>query len=260
MRRFLPFPPGIALTALFALAASSPSFAQQPAAVSGVVTNAAGQPLAGASVFSGTGSQQIATITGVDGRFQIATSTNVLHAGLDGYEPLTLLIKPPAGDLRLELLPLTGTLLAPACGPPPTDHDVVRLGTPGLGLEFTVSRKGWTLHDLGQGDLHEYVVAQKHSRAQLILWFGANAVSPTPEDHYFLESSSFAQHVLVAADPGAAGPPHAIGIDSSGTFSDGSLWRHLATPASGATYDHATPADAALFDAIISTLCVSPAS
>jgi hypothetical protein len=251
-----------ALLTLFALAAVPRSFAQMPAPVSGVVTNPAGQPLDGVSVFSGTGTRPYATTTGTDGRFQLANSTTVLHAELDGYQPLTLLINPPADDLRIQLrpialAPLSGTILAPSCAPiPPNERDIQRLGAGQLGLQFDVPRKGWDLRDLGQGDLHEYVLAPRHSRDQLTLWFGASAIRPTPEDHFFLESSSFAQRAVVVA--GTDGPPRSIGIDSYGTFPDGTLWRHLATPGSGATYDHATPHDAALFDMIIASLCVSP--
>lgn len=251
---------------LFVLAITAPLLAQQPAPVSGVVTTAAGQPLAGVTVSSGTGTHPDATTTGADGRFQLASSTNVLHATLDGYQPLTVLIAPSAGDLRLQLTaitlsPLTGASLVPHCPPlPPRDHDLLRLGTPAAGLQFTVPRKGWTLHDLGQGDLHEVVLAPRHSRAQFVLWFGASTVQATPEDHFFLESSTFTQRAILLDSGASTSPLDSIGVDSFGTFPDGTLWRHLATPTSGAAYDHATPADAALFDAIISTACLTPAS
>jgi hypothetical protein len=264
MRCFLPLSRGIVLIVptLFLLAA--PSFAQLPTPVSGLVTNLAGQPLPGVSVFSGAGSRPYATTTGADGRFQLASSSNVLHAQLDGYQPVTLLINQAADDLRIQLQPialspLTGAILAPPCTPlPPKDRDVLRLGTPGAGLEFTVPRKGWDIRNLGQGDLHEYLVAPRHSHVQLTFWFGANAISLTPEDHFFLESARFAQRALVVADPDAGNPPRSIGIDSSGTFPGGARWRHLATPASGAAYDRVSPADADLFDSIIDTLCVAP--
>lgn len=263
MRCFLLLPSGIplAFAALFAFAA--PSFAQAP--VSGFVTDAAGQPLPGATVSSGTGSQQSATTSGADGRFQLSSATNVLHASLAGYQPLTQLITPAAGDLHLQLQPITlsplaGAILAPPCAPrPPKDHDALRLGAPAAGLQFTVPRKGWTLHDLGQGDLHEYVLAPRHSRAQLVLWFGAGAGRAAPEDHFFLESSSFTQRALLVDNGSATSPLDAVGTDTSGAFPDGTLWRHLATPASGAAYDHATPQEAALFDAIIATACLDPA-
>jgi hypothetical protein len=265
MRCFPSRPSGfaLALPALLALAAA-PCLAQMPAPVSGVITTAAGRPLAGATVSSGAGSAENSTTTGADGRFQLADSTSVLHAQLDGYQPLTLLIHPPADDLRLQLhaialAPLTGAVLAPPCAPlPPKDRTVLRLGTPG-GLHFTVPRKGWDLRSLGQGDLHEYVLTPRHSRAHLTLWFGANAIQPLPEDRFFLESAAFAQRAIVVVEPGMIAP-HSIGVDSYGTFPTGDLWRHLATPGSGATYDYATPANAAAFDAIIATLCVTPAS
>lgn len=266
MRCFPSLPSGIALALPALLALAAPGLAQQPAPISGIVTSAAGQPLPGATVSSGTGSDQTATTTGADGRFQLPNSTTVLHAQADGYQPLTLLIHPPADDLRVQLqplalAPLTGAILAPPCAPlPPKDRSVLRLGTPGAGLQFTVPRKGWDLRNLGQGDLHEYVLTPRHSHAQLTLWFGANAIQPTPADRFFLESSSFDQRAIVVASPAAASPLHAIGIDSSGTFPDGARWRHIATPASGATYDRATPANAAIFDAVIATLCVAPAS
>ncbi|MGA7885143.1 MAG: carboxypeptidase-like regulatory domain-containing protein [Acidobacteriaceae bacterium] len=256
----------VALLALFLLAAPSHTFAQQSAPVSGVVTDAAGQPLAGATVSSGTGSQRNATTTGADGRFQLASSTNVLHTQADGYQPRTLLINPPADNLRLQLhaitlSPLTGALIAPPCTPlQRKDPTAVRIGTPGAGLQFNVPRKGFDRHELGQGDLHEFMLQPRHSRALLILRFGANAVPPTPEDHFFLESSSFTQRAILLDDGSGANPLDSVGIDTAGTFSDGTRWRHLATPVSGATYDHATPADAALFDAIIDTLCVAPAA
>lgn len=259
MRCFLSLPLGFALT----LALAAPSFAQMPAPVSGLVTNAAGQPLDGATVFSGIGSAQNATTTSTDGRFHLADSTTVLHATLDGYQPLTLLITPPAADLRIQLQPISlsplrGAIVVPVCSPlPPDDRDGKRLGAGDLGLEFTVPRKGWDLRDLGQGDLHEYVLTPRHSHAQLTLWFGANAIQPMPTDRFFLESSSFAQSALVVAGSSPADSPRAIGMDSSGTFSDGGRWRHLATPGSGATYDHTTPEEAALFDAIIDSLCLS---
>lgn len=268
MRCFLPRPSGIALAlpALFALALPVPSLAQTPAPVSGLVTNAAGQPLAGVTVSSGSGSEQSAATTGADGRFQLGNSTDVLHAQLDGYQPLTLLINPPAGDLRLQLhaialSPLTGALIAPPCTAHQTkDHAAVRIGTPGAGLQFTVPRKDWSVHDLGQGDLHAFVLQPRHSRAQLILRFGANAIPSLPEDRYFLESSSFTQRAILVDDGSGPSPLDSVGIDSSGIFSDGSRWRYLATAVSGATYDHATPPDAALFDAVIDTLCVAPAA
>jgi len=255
-----------ALLALAVLAAAASSLAQMPTPVSGLVTDGAGRPLASVSVFSGTGSQPDATTTGADGHFQLANSTNVLHAELDGYQPLTLLINPPAEDLRIQmrpiaLSPLSGAILAPACNPlPPRDHSVRRLGTPGSGLQFDVPRKGWSLHDLGQGDLHEYVLEPRHSHTELILWFGANADQPTPEDHFFLESASFAQRAIVVAGSSASGPLQSIGIDSYGTFPDGARWRHLAAADAGAGYDRATPPQAALFDAIIASLCIAPAA
>ncbi len=240
-----------------------PSLAQTPAPVSGLVTDPAGQPLTGATVSSGTGSQQIATTTDADGRFHLANSTNVLHAEHDGYQPLTLLVNPPDDDLRIQLRPtalspLGGTILVPLCTPlPPKDRDVQRLGDSGLGLRFTVPRKGWDLRDLGQGDLHEYVLARRHSHAHLTFWFGANAIQLMPEDHFFLESSSFAQRTIVIAGSENASPPRSIGIDSYGSFPEGTRWRHLAAPGSGATYDHAAPRDADLFDGILASLCVS---
>ena len=262
MRRLLPLSRGIVLTlpALLTLAAA----AQIPAPVSGLVTSAAGRPLAGVIVSSGTGSVPDAATSSPDGRFQLANSTTVLHATLDGYQPLTLLIHPPATDLRIQLQPIAlappaGIVLVPVCTPlPPNDRNLDRLGAGDLGLQFTVPHKGWELHNLGQGDLHEYLLTPRHSHAQLTLWFGANGIELQPEDHFFLESTSFAQRAIVVA--GAAGAPRAIGIDSSGTYSDGGLWRHLATPGSAATYDHAAPRDAALFDAILASLCVSPAA
>ncbi len=266
MRCFLSLSSGIVLAfpALFVLAVAVPSSAQTTAPVSGVVTNAAGQPLQGATVFSGTGSSQNATSTGPDGRFQLASSTNVLHASLDGYQPFTLLITPPARDLHLQLQPialspLTGAIAVPVCTPPPpSDRGVDRLGAGDLGLQFTVPRKGWNLRDLGQGDLHEYVLTPRHSHAHLALWFGINAILPTPPDSFFLESSTFSQRAIVVPGPTPDSAPRTIGFDSSGTFSDGSRWRHLAAPGSGATYDHAPPPDAALFDAILASLCLAP--
>ncbi len=258
-RRILP-----ALLILAALRAAAPSFAQTPAPVSGIVTNASGQALEGATVSSGTGSRPDTTTSGTDGRFQLANSTNVLHAALDGYQPITLLINPPVRDLRIQLQPialssLTGVLVVPVCAPiPHNDRSVDRLGAGDLGLQFTVPRKGWDLRQLGQGDLHEYVLTPRHSHAQLTLWFGANAVQLTPSDRFFLESSSFAQRAVVIAGPGPSAPVRSIGIDSSGTFADGGLWRHLATTGSEATYDHATPSDAVLFDGIIGSLCIAP--
>ena len=263
MRCFLSRPSGFALTLPALLALAAPSFAQMPAPVSGLVTNAAGQPLDGATVFSGIGSAQNATTTSADGRFHLPSSTAVLHATLDGYQPLTLLIAPPAGDLHIQLQPISlsplrGAILVPACAAnPPDDHDVNRLGAGDFGLEFTVPRKGWDLRSLGQGDLHDYVLTPRHSHAHLTLWFGVNAIQPNPPDRFFLESSTFAQSALVVAGASPGSPPSAIGMDSSGTFSDGGRWRHLATPGSGATYDHTTPEDAALFDAIIDSLCLS---
>jgi hypothetical protein len=258
MRCFLKLSSGFALSALLLVA---PAVAQVP--VSGLVTTAEDQPLAGVTVSSGTSSHPEATTTGADGRFQLANSTNVLHAQLDGYQPLTLLIHPPARGLRLQLQPITlaplaGAILVPPCTQlPRKDRNAVRLGTPDAGLQFTVPRKGWSLHDLGQGDLHEYILAPKHSRAQLILWIGGTAVPLTPEDHYFLESSSYAQRAILVDSGSSTSPLDSIGIDSFGTYPDGGRWRHLATIASGATYDHATPADAADFDAIIASLCVA---
>lgn len=249
---------GLVAAALLALA-SAQCLGQVPSPVSGLVTNAAGQPLAGATVFSGIGSAQNATATSPDGRFHLANSTTVLHAALDGYQPLTLLITPPTDNLHIQLQPITGAIVVPVCAAnPPDDHDVNRLGAGDLGLQFTVPRKGWDLRNLGQGDLHGYVLTPRHSHAHLTLWFGTNAIQPIPTDQFFLESSTFAQRAIVVAGAGPDSPPRTIGVDSYGTFSDGSRWRHLATPGSGATYDHTTSDEAALFDTIIGSLCLSP--
>lgn len=257
--RFLPF--RISLSALLALCALSatPALAQQTAPVSGIVTTPAGRPLAGAIVFSGPGIQPEQTTTGAFGHFLLQNSTNVLHLSLDGYQPLTILVNPPAADLRIQLHAITlaplAVLSASECAPlSPGDPDLRRLGQRGGGLQFDVPRHGWDIRDLGEGNLQQYVLQPRHSDAQLILWFGADSILPNPEDHFFIQSASFAQRAIVVSGQGA------IGIDSYGTFPDGSRWRHTAASGAGATYDRASPDDAALFDYIIDSLCVPPGS
>ena len=241
--------------ALLGLAASA------GAQVSGVVTGLRGEPLAGVQVSSGTGSQQQSAITGPDGRFDLTASSTVLHAERDGYQPATLLVSPPAAHLRIQLRPialspLSGAILVPACLPLPSrDRATVRLGAPGTPLRFDLPRRDWRLHDLGQGALHEYLLEQKHSGAQLILWFGAFPL--IPPDHVFLQSSAFDQRAVLSGGSGPS-PSRSIGVDSFGTYPDGTRWRHLATSAAGAEYDRATPAEAQAFDQILAAVCVAP--
>lgn len=248
------------LCALMALAAA----AQAPMPIAGILTTAGGKPIPGASVFTGTGVPPDGARTDSVGHFQLTSSSSVLHIQGDGFQPLTLILDPPATDLRVQLhpialSPLSGAVLIPRCTPiRRKDRLVRRIGAPQSRLRFTVPRHGWRVSELGGVNLDDFIVQRRHSRNQLNLWFGVDALRPLPEDRFFVQSASFAQRAILPA----AGPAHArsLGIDSYGTFFDGTAWRQLAIRGAGATYDRVSPQDARLFDSIIDSLCIRPPS
>lgn len=219
--------------------------AAQLTSVEGIVVTARGEPVAGASVFSGRDGGN-ATTSDAAGRFRLDASTGVLHTEKEGFEPVTIILAPPATGLHivLEAAVSGSSLVAEACGSLEPAMEALRLGRD---LEVLVPRQGWSVSQLGTVENTEYILKQRHGRAEMTVWSGAHALEPMPDDSFFLESSTFSQRAMVAGG--------SDGVDSSGTYADGTRWRRMAIGGSGATYDRASAGEAQAFDAVIGTLC-----
>jgi hypothetical protein len=231
--------------------------AQRQPTLNGVVTNAEGHPIEGAIVSEGlsktvSAKQLDHVTTDKDGRFQLAYPGEVIRVRKETFQPLTLVLNSGSFDITVKLMPEHDNLVARPCSNSPA-RGSRRIGFGPIGARFDIPKK--EVEILGgkwDVDYVRYIVRAKSDGGKLEFWFGPYAVSSEPPDEDFLNSVSFEERYVISSTG------EHYGLDVSGIQGDGSRWRRTSiVMTGGGLYDSAQPGDAALFDQIINSICLS---
>jgi hypothetical protein len=229
--------------------------AQSDTPLTGVVTNQDGQPLAGVSVSSRTTCcpQKVDRgETDKDGRFRLEHPGKILHFYKEGTELKTVVVSDAAAEVHITLEPPSDSMIAPKCKDVP--KRIRRISWGKYGAHFDVpEQKAKVLGGKPDVDYVMYLIRPVKGGGSLQFWFGPYAMDSEPDDEQFLDSSTFTQRYVV----NPKGEP--VGEDNWGRSKSGGNWRRTAVFISGgATYKDANAQDAALFDQIINSVCVTP--
>ncbi|MGB7330195.1 MAG: carboxypeptidase-like regulatory domain-containing protein [Terriglobales bacterium] len=221
----------------------------QQAALSGKVTDANGKPLAGVDVQGSSGKccpvKKDSAKTDPMGDFHLDRAGQVIRVWKEGFTSQTLVVKPGVYEMQI-LLHVSNDLDVPECRKPRHGYRQI-----GHRVMFAVPKHGTKILG-GKWDVDyvRYLIKPRGSASNLELSFGPYAISMTPDDEQFANSSDFVQRDLAIAGFGLAGQ------DSSGRFANGNRWRYFAFGGmGGAIYKDALPKEAALFDQIIDSAC-----
>jgi hypothetical protein len=241
--------------ALFTVLAAPLLAAQSDAPLTGIVANKDGQPLAGVSVSSRTTccpQKFDKGETGNDGTFRLNHPGKVIHFYKEGMQPKTV-VPGAAAEVRVTVETQPDNMIVPHCKK--TTNGLKRIGWGKNGIQFDVPEHGVKISG-GTPDVDyvHYVIKSGKGKSFLGFWFGPYAIGLEPDDERFLSSSTFDQRSVVDSKEEPMG-----GQDNWGDSRSGGHWRQMAILGEGgAEYADAGPQDAALFDQIINSACVTP--
>jgi hypothetical protein len=241
--------------AVFAFAAGPQMLAQGDQPMNGTVTTRDGQGLAGANVWGSATccpSKSESATTDKDGHFHLERPGTVVHISKEGFQPRTFVVEPGNAEARSIMEPAADNLALPSCKEPTRGTSPIASGTPGV--RYAVPK-----HDaeviFGKFDVDyvRHLVKPKQGGSALEIWFGVYAMSPEPEDGFFIDSEQFSQRNVMVAGIGL------VGIDSRGQLRSGRRWRQTTIAGTGGSvYRYATPEEAQLFDRIVDSACWQP--
>jgi hypothetical protein len=244
------------LLATLPILVSGIATAQTDSPLQGIVSDQSGKVITGVSVLGGKTKDCCPVlydhaITNERGEFHLEHPGAVIRFFPADLEPLTIVLSPGTSQLRVTLPPLGKDLSAPRCGP--KKSGIKRIGGR---VAFDVpSREVHILGGKTDVDYVGYTIKPKTGNSYLQFWFGPYAISEDPHDEDFLDSVSFSQKRIVEAEIGIAG------IDSRGRKRNGETWRQAVVAGEGgARYTAYTDKDVDLFDRIVDSICVVPAS
>jgi hypothetical protein len=220
-------------------------FAQGDRTLRGVVTNEAGELLAGVVVI---GAPQGPVVTDEKGRFGLTNPDVTLHFSKEKFQVLTLSVSLHTSDLHIVLTPPVNDMRLPYCSRPAANTK--RLGY--NGLYFDIPTREATIETGLGGDYVLYAIKPKSGKGSLGFQFGAlMGFSAPPADEFVTNSAKFQQRNVVDADG------KELGLDSRGTRASGQSWRRMGLFSQGGEYE-STRENVALFDRILNSACLDP--
>ena len=242
---------------LFLVVFPASSSAQTAPVIAGIVVTHDGRPITGVRVWGSPWKQccpvQYENVaTGTQGQFALVHFVPVVHFMKDGFQPMAIVVGSGSRQLHIMLDPVTDSLVLRQCEP--AKRGEKQIGPGKKGLRFTVPKRAVRI--LGgklDVDYVKYVIKPKKGEGWLELWFGPYAMSLTPDEKQFENSTQIRQRNIAL-------PDGTIGVDSWGRFRSGKSWRQMAILREGARYTDASAADAQLFDSIIDSACFTPYS
>ena len=224
-----------------------PLAAAQNHGIRGIVLDEQGNPIGAVRVYSiyhCCPAQFASAISDEHGRFELEHIGSVLHIERDGFEPQSVVTKGPDANLELRIRHETEKNRLPKCRTTGQGDKLL-----GRRVRFLVPERGVHVDRGEDVDYVNYGIRVKRKGASLVLWFGATAFNPEPDDDLLISSSEFSQKNIYGLDG------NLLGMDSRGRNVAGTR-RHTRGLGADATYSNASPEESAVFDGIIDSMCV----